>query len=46
MKIFQFNCKTPGLEYPLEGIKPPEQDRIKNARELLHVDQYKGYLAH
>ncbi|MCJ0576711.1 pyruvate formate lyase 1-activating protein, partial [Enterococcus cecorum] len=42
----KFKWDKLGLEYPLEGIKPPEQDRIKNARELLHVDQYKGYLAH
>ena len=33
-----------GLKYPLEGIEPPTQDRVKNAKELLHVDDYKGYL--
>ncbi|MCJ0583935.1 pyruvate formate lyase 1-activating protein, partial [Enterococcus cecorum] len=32
----KFKWDKLGLEYPLEGIKPPEQDRIKNARELLH----------
>lgn len=42
----KFKWDKLGLEYPLEGINPPEQDRIKNARELLHVDQYKGCIAH
>ena len=33
-----------GLKYPLEVIEPPTQDRVKNAKELLHVDDYNGYL--
>ncbi|EOT29680.1 pyruvate formate-lyase-activating protein [Enterococcus saccharolyticus] len=33
-----------GLKYPLEGIEPPGQDRVKNAKDLLHVDQYTKYL--
>ncbi|MGK0551775.1 pyruvate formate-lyase-activating protein [Enterococcus faecalis] len=33
-----------GLKYPLEGIQPPSDERVKNAKELLHVDVYKGYL--
>lgn len=33
-----------GLKYPLEGINPPAQERVKNAKELLHVDDYTGYL--
>lgn len=33
-----------GLEYPLEGINPPSDERVKNAKELLHVDEYTGYL--
>ncbi|EST90672.1 pyruvate formate-lyase-activating protein [Vagococcus lutrae] len=32
-----------GLDYPLEGINPPAQERVKNAQQLLHVDDYKGY---
>ncbi|MGX7059222.1 pyruvate formate-lyase-activating protein [Vagococcus humatus] len=34
-----------GLEYPLKGIESPSQERVKNARNLLHVQDYKGYLA-
>jgi pyruvate formate lyase activating enzyme len=33
-----------GIKYPLEGIEPPGQDRVSNAKELLHVNQYTGYL--
>lgn len=33
-----------GLKYPLEGIEPTTEDRVKNAKRLLHVDDYKGYL--
>lgn len=33
-----------GLDYALEGIDPPTKERVKNARDLLHVDKYKGYL--
>ncbi|MEG2254424.1 MAG: pyruvate formate-lyase-activating protein [Vagococcus sp.] len=32
-----------GLKYPLEGIEPPTQDRVKNAQKLLHVDSYTKY---
>ena len=32
-----------GLDYPLEGINPPTEDRVANAKELLHVNDYKGY---
>ncbi|WP_326717854.1 pyruvate formate-lyase-activating protein [Vagococcus jeotgali] len=34
-----------GIGYPLEGIDPPTQERVKNAQALLHVDDYQGYLA-
>lgn len=33
-----------GLKYPLDGIEPPANERVKNAKELLHVDDYQGYL--
>lgn len=25
-----------GLKYPLEGVKPPTEDRVKNAEDILH----------
>ena len=31
------------LEYPLEGIDPPTQERVKNAQDILHVQTYTGY---
>lgn len=33
-----------GLAYPLEGIHPPTDERVKNAKKLLHTEDYKGYL--
>ena len=33
-----------GLKYPLDGIEPPTKDRVENAKKLLHVEDYKGYL--
>ncbi|MGC6767741.1 pyruvate formate-lyase-activating protein [Enterococcus sp. LJL51] len=33
-----------GLDYPLEGINPPTEERVANAKNLLHVTNYKGYL--
>lgn len=33
-----------GIKYPLEGIEPPTPDRVKNAEQLLHVADYRGYL--
>lgn len=35
-----------GIDYPLKGIQPPTPDRVANAKRLLHVDDYKGYLTH
>ena len=32
-----------GLKYPLEGIDPPTQERVKNAQDLLHVENYTKY---
>ncbi|GCF92829.1 pyruvate formate-lyase-activating enzyme [Enterococcus florum] len=34
-----------GLDYPLEGINPPTDDRVENAKKLLHIEDYKGYLS-
>ena len=34
-----------GIPYPLEGIEPPKNDRVENAKKLLHVEDYQGYLA-
>ena len=33
------------IPYPLEGIEPPKNDRVENAKKLLHVEDYQGYLA-
>ena len=32
-----------GLKYPLDGITPPTQARVENAKKILHVDDYIGY---
>lgn len=32
------------IPYPLEGIEPPGQERVENAKQLLHVNDYTGYL--
>ena len=32
-----------GITYPLEGIEPPSADRVKNAENLLHVEDYTGW---
>lgn len=40
----KFKWDEMGLKYPLEGIKPPTDDRVQNAKNLLHVNDYQGYL--
>lgn len=32
------------LDYPLEGILPPTEERVNNAKKLLHTEDYVGYL--
>lgn len=32
-----------GLDYPLEGINPPSEERVTNAKKLLHVTDYQKY---
>lgn len=41
-----FKWEDLGLDYPLKGIEPPTSDRVENAKKLLHVDDYQGYLTH
>lgn len=33
----EYKWKELGMEYPLEGIEPPTDERIRNANELLHT---------
>ncbi|MGX7391293.1 pyruvate formate lyase 1-activating protein, partial [Enterococcus canintestini] len=40
----KYKWQEMGLKYPLEGIEPPAEDRVKNAKELLHTDNYTKYL--
>ncbi|MGO2083764.1 pyruvate formate-lyase-activating protein [Vagococcus sp.] len=39
-----FKWEDMGLDYPLVGIDPPTQERVDNAKKLLHVDEYQKYL--
>lgn len=41
-----FKWEDLGLDYPLKGIEPPTSDRVENAKKLLHVNDYQGYLTH
>ncbi|MGX7419299.1 pyruvate formate-lyase-activating protein [Carnobacterium gallinarum] len=42
-KMGIFKWDELGLDYPLKGIEPPADDRVLNARELLHTADYNGY---
>lgn len=35
-----YKWKELGIPYKLEGINPPSQERVLNAKKLLHVDEY------
>ena len=39
----KYKWQEMGLKYPLEGIEPPTETRVKNAKELLHVANYTGH---
>lgn len=36
----KFKWDEMGLHYELEGVEPPTADRVKNAKERLHVEDY------
>lgn len=38
-----FKWQDLGIDYPLKGIDPPTQERVKNAQELLHTADYNKY---
>ena len=38
-----FKWKELGIPYPLDGINPPSQERIENANQLLHTEDYQGF---
>lgn len=43
-KMGVYKYKAMGIKYRLEGVEPPTMDRVENAKRILKVDQYKGYL--
>lgn len=40
-----FKWEELGMEYPLKDVQPPTKERVANANELLHTNEYKGYLS-
>ena len=34
----EFKWRELGIPYPLEGVKPPTADRVKNAKALMHTE--------
>ena len=36
-----FKWEELGIPYQLDGINPPNQERIDNANKLLHTDKYR-----
>lgn len=43
-KMGVYKYEALGIPYKLEGIDPPTQERVENARKLLRCNEYKGYL--
>jgi pyruvate formate lyase activating enzyme len=39
----KYKWENLGLDYPLEGINPPDKERVENAKALLHTADYVGY---
>ena len=33
-----------GIPYQLNDVEPPSAELVQHAKEMLHVDDYKGYL--
>lgn len=42
-KMGVYKYEALGIPYKLEGIEPPTQERVDNARRLLRCDEYTGY---
>lgn len=39
-----FKWEQLGKEYPLSGVRPPSEEEIEKANEILETDRYTGYL--
>lgn len=39
-----FKYEKLGIDYPLNGVDTPNNERIENAKKILKVDTYNGYL--
>ena len=40
----EFKWRELGWDYPLAGVQPPSADRVANAKDLLHTEDYQNYL--
>lgn len=40
----EFKWREMGVPYPLEGVKPPTAERVKNAKNLMETESYQDYL--